>query len=375
MGRGSGVRAVGKEAIQVDFRWKGIRCRERIRLPPTDGNLKYVKRLKAVIEHEIATGTFEYSRHFPESERAKAVTGGATLRAAMTAYIDSLVGSVEPETLYEYRNDAEVFASWFPADKALASLTRAEVRTELAKQNLSRSRLNSLLKPIRGTLRQLVEDCPTMRNPLQNFQIRRVEPEKDDLIDPFTPQEIERLSATEHGRLWKFVAWTGIRTGELIGLRRGDVDLDTQSLNIRRTIRRGRVKVPKTKAGKRCIDLLPEARAVLGHGFDPHRDAETPLFPHPATGTDWKHANTINKAFRRACQAANVRYRYPYQLRHTFATWALSCGENPLWVAKMLGHKDVTILYRHYAKWMQDLDAMAGRRMAALVQKAQTRAA
>jgi integrase len=37
---------------------------------------------------------------------------------------------------------------------------------------------------------------------------------------------------------------------------------------------------------------------------------------------------------------ANIDYRNPYQTRHTYASQMLSRGENPMWVAHQLGHKD-----------------------------------
>lgn len=363
MGRGPGVRAVGAEAIQIDFRWQGVRCRERLRLRPTEANLKYVARLKAVIEHEIATGTFEYAKHFPDSARAGVRnTGTATLARALQAYVVSLTGSVEPETVREYSRDAAIFAGWFPPDKTLDSLTRKEVRRELAKQNLSLSRLTNILKPVRGTLRQAVDDLDIPNNPLHGFEIRRIAaPKEEDDIDPFTPDEIERLRCTQCGELWTFWVWTGLRSGEIIGLRRGDVDLPRGTVAIRRAIRLGREKRPKTRTGERLVNLLPAARAVLGI-YD-RSEADLPLFRNPRTGRDWHEAKALNREFRRACKAANVRYRYVYQLRHTFATWGLSSGENPLWVAKMMGHKDITVLFKHYGRWMPNLNPTAGSKM------------
>lgn len=46
---------------------------------------------------------------------------------------------------------------------------------------------------------------------------------------------------------------------------------------------------------------------------------------------------------QRALRKAGVRYRYPYQMRHTFASQALSAGENAMWVARQMGHRDWTI--------------------------------
>jgi integrase len=361
MGRGPGIRAVGVEAIQIDFRWKGARCRERIRLPPTARNLRYAARLKATIEHEIATGTFDYARHFPRSPRARngGMGPGQGLRSALLAFVDSLAGSIEPETLAKYRHDAATVAGWFP-NHTLQNLTRSEVRQKLSEQNLSRKRLLNLLTPLRGALEQALEDDVIQTNPLATFRLRRVEQPKE-VIDPFSREEVDRLGRTELGHLWVFWAWTGLRSGEVIGLQWGDVDDPPSRLSIRRAVRVGREKRTKTRAGERLVSLLPAARAVLGVRDRP----EAPVFLNPNTGTRWHEDRTLARAFRKACKAAEVRYRYPYQLRHTFASWALSSGENPLWVAKQMGHADVITVFRNYARYIPDMNPEAGQKMTA----------
>lgn len=360
MGRGPGIRAVGVEAIQIDFRWKGVRCRERIRLPPTARNLRYAARLKATIEHEIATGTFDYANHFPRSPRARGgLPGGSTsLRSAMLGYVDSLAGSIEPETLTKYRHDAATVAGWFP-HQTLQSLTRREVRQKLSEQNLSRKRLLNLLTPLRGALEQALEDEQIQSNPLATFRLRRVEKPKER-IDPFSREEVDRLSRTELGALWEFWAWAGPRSGELIGLEWGDVDLASDRAVIRRSVRVGRTKVPKTTAGTRVVDLVQPARRALAR-LD--QKADGPVFRNPNTGERWHEDRALARAFRKACAAAEVRYRYPYQLRHTFASWALSSGENPLWVAKQMGHADVTMIFKVYGKYMPNMNPEAGQKM------------
>jgi integrase len=359
MGRGPGIRAVGVEAIQIDFRWKGVRCRERIRLPPTSRNLRYAARLKATIEHEIATGTFDYARHFPRSPRARhgGLGPGQGLRSALLAFVDSLAGSIEPETLAKYRHDAATVAGWFP-HHTLQSLTRGEVRQKLSEQNLSRKRLLNLLTPLRGALNQALDDGLIEKDPLSGFRLRRVEA-PIERIDPFSRDEIDRLSRTELGKLWVFWAWTGLRSGEVIGLQWGDVDDPPTRLSIRRAVRVGREKRTKTRSGERLVDLLPAARSVLGVRDRP----EAAVFRNPNTGERWHEDRGLARAFRKACAAAEVRYRYPYQLRHTFASWALSSGENPLWVAKQMGHVDVTMIFKVYGKYMPNMNPEAGQKM------------
>ena len=71
MGDKSGVRVRSDSSIEIDFYYRNVRCRERIKINPTPKNIAYCTKLKARIEHEIATGEFDYKKHFPESLRAK----------------------------------------------------------------------------------------------------------------------------------------------------------------------------------------------------------------------------------------------------------------------------------------------------------------
>lgn len=51
---------------------------------------------------------------------------------------------------------------------------------------------------------------------------------------------------------------------------------------------------------------------------------------------------------------AGIEYREMKQTRHSFATNALSCGENPLWIAKVMGHRDTDMIIRVYGKYIED---------------------
>lgn len=371
MGRGTGVRVVGEDAIQIDFRWNGERRRERIRLSPTKANLAYCRGWKRRIEDEIAHGSFDYAKHFPESERAKELAeaaAGGRLGAYMREFVRSLSKQVQPETLKEYENDAETIIAGLN-DPPLGSVTKAMVRNWIATLDLSKSRIDNLIRPLRGSLRQAEEDELIPKNPLKGYEVRRVKTDvEDDDIDPFTPEEVQALSEVSLGDLWTFWAWSGPRSGEIIGLQQGDVDSDFSKITVRRTVRRGRAKPPKTAAGMRTIELLPPAQEALRRvaklwGDEWKKDPIAPIFLNPNTGRWWYEAKALNRAFARTCKGAKVRRRYVYQLRHTFATWALSAGENPWWIAKRMGHEDVQTLYDHYGKWMKELDAKAGLRM------------
>jgi integrase len=275
-----------------------------------------------------------------------------------------LRGSLEPETVDEYGKDAEAFAEAIGRDTPLEALTRARVREWVNASSLSKKRLDNILIPIRGALKQAIEDGTIQHNPLEAFQIKRVS-KPGSSIDPFTPEEVALLAREHLGDLWTFWAWSGLRSGEIIGLQLRDIERDAGQIFVRRSIRVGREKSPKTASGTRTLALLPAARAALRsvvaqrNGMGEGHSA----FVNPNTGERWHEDRGLARAFRKACEAAGVRYRYPYQLRHTFATWALSSGENPAWIARYMGHADTMMLFRVYGKWMPSLDPQAGSKM------------
>ena len=70
-GKQRGVRPRTEGSMELDFRYRGVRCRERIKLAPTEKNIKYCERWKARIEDEIAKKEFDYAKHFPDSPKVK----------------------------------------------------------------------------------------------------------------------------------------------------------------------------------------------------------------------------------------------------------------------------------------------------------------
>lgn len=285
---------------------------------------------------------------------------GTPLRTSLLAYVDSLASELEPETVRKYRLDAITVADWFPGE-SLKTLTRAKVRDRLANLSLSRKRILNLLTPLRGAVGQAADDGDLSSNPLEKLRIRRTRTVDRERPHPFTPAEIEALAKAPLGDLWVAWAWSGLRPGEIIGLQPIDIDLEHRRIHVRRAVRVGRQKAPKTAAGERTIALLPRAREAFERALAVAREAC--VFWNPNTGERWHEDRALARAFKIACTAAGVAYRPPKHLRHTYASWALSSGENPMWVAKQMGHEDTTMVFRVYAQWIPDIDSEAGGRM------------
>ena len=78
-------------------------------------------------------------------------------------------------------------------------------------------------------------------------------------------------------------------------------------------------------------------------------------FTIPSAIKPWETSQQIRRtAWIPTLKKAGVRYRNPYQTRHTYASMMLSKGENIMWVSKQLGHVDVEMVMRSYGRWIPD---------------------
>jgi integrase len=123
------------------------------------------------------------------------------------------------------------------------------------------------------------------------------------------------------------------------------------------TVREGRVQgiegPPKTLSSYRDIDMLDPLLAVMRqHRLTSPRDAVY-VFTN-RHGRPLEVNNLRNRVWYPALQRAKLRKRTMYQTRHTFASLMLSHGEDPLWVARMLGHTSLDMIFKHYGKFIRN---------------------
>ena len=371
MGRGTGARTASRTSIEISFYFKGVRCRERLKLTPTKANLRYAENLKGEIENAIAKGTFDYAQTFPNSNRAKMfakVAGDVTpVRQALETWLKGVEPQVARSTFIDYRNIIRNHLIPAFGELKLSELSRAHVKEWAAEKAATRKRIANMLSPLRQTLADAVDAEHIGKNPLHGWTYRKREAVKvTDDIDPFTLEEQAAIIAhlpEQAANLIQFAFWTGLRTSELIALEWGDVDWGRGIVQVRRAKVRGKLKPPKTDAGNREVKLLPPAITALNaqkaHTFMVGQE----VFHNPRTSEPWEGDGAIRKtAWVYALRKAGVRYRRPY----TFASMMLTAGENPIWVAAQMGHRDWSMIIRVYGRWIPEADPHAGSKAAAL---------
>ena len=155
--------------------------------------------------------------------------------------------------------------------------------------------------------------------------------------------------------IFEFAFWTGLRTSELIAVRWQDVDFQAKKVHIRITrTTQGEKYRGKTITSLRAIDLNPPARDALLRQKT-YTEGKVSVFENPHTGQPWKdHAPLRRTAWQPALEKAGVRYRCPYQTRHTYASMHLSAGAEPMYVAAQMGHRDWGMIRKVYGRWLPE---------------------
>jgi integrase len=168
--------------------------------------------------------------------------------------------------------------------------------------------------------------------------------------------------------------FTGLRQGELLGLRWTDVDLDTGKLSVRCSLKvtdRGLDFSPtKNKASRRSVPLNNSAVAALSaHRLRQNEErlrlgelwADNDLVFPNRLGKPMNPSNLYNREFRVLLEKAGLQGRgfTFHSLRHTFATELFRRGEHPKIVQSLLGHSSITQTMDRYSHLLEGIDGDA----------------
>jgi integrase len=179
--------------------------------------------------------------------------------------------------------------------------------------------------------------------------------------------------------LLRLAATTGMRRGEVLGLRWRDVDLQRGVLQVVQQRVRGADALtygpPKTSRGRRRIDLDPatvsalrehrrrqlEDRLAFGPGYI---DADLVFARADGSPLD---PDVVSRSFERLARRVGLTPIRFHDLRHTHATLALAAGIHPKVVQERLGHSSVSITLDLYSHAVPAMQADAASRIAAIV--------
>lgn len=225
---------------------------------------------------------------------------------------------------------------------------------------------------MRSALDEAVTDGVLQINPVSlvtasRYQSDKAEAESSYVVDPLSPAEVDALLSAAGNKQWenlfRFAIQTGLRSSELCALRWRDIDFVSRTAHVQNASVVGVIKGTKTKAGTRKVELTEEAlKALASQKLFTFMKGEM-IFEDPKSNKPWASADAIRKkAWVPILRKAGIRYRNPYQTRHTFATSHISRGVNLFWLAGQMGHKGPEMLFRHYGTYLKEYDGQTTRK-------------
>lgn len=366
MARRGNTVTVRTSSIRIEFTFEKIRYQKTLRardgtsLKPTIPNIKFANRLIAEINQKIALGCFDMAEYFPADGGQGAMTVGRQLdlwQGAQRVEASTLKGY---ESAVRFWKNAVYDTNRLDArlgDVLLAGLKLSQVMGVLAlKPKLSGKTVNNYAAVLKAALDLAVADRTLDRNVCDSLARAKWQKEPPD---PFTRDEAETIIAEMHRRhpgqvanLVEFWFFTGLRTSEASGLRWANVDKASKYVHISEALVRGEHKASTKTGVARDVQLNSRAFEAITRQRQHTEMANGYVWQDPRYEQAW----IDERAFRRSyweplLRKCGIRYRRPYNMRHTYATMMLMAGVNPAFAAKQMGHS-VEIFLSTYTKWI-----------------------
>lgn len=303
--------------------------------------------------------------------------------------VDSVRDNVKARTLSNYRLQVRAHIAPTIGRVKLKNLSPAHV------QGLYRSKLDAGLSPssvryihavLHRALKQAVRWGLIQRNVTEAVDIPKLIREE---VAALSPEQARTFLETARGdrfeALYQLAIRTGLRRGELLGLRWADVDLEAGTLRIVRQLQRLRDQTdaqgktvtriaftaPKSGKGRQIRLTAPAVESLRAHRT---RQAEEKLRAGSLyedqslmfateVGTPLEPSNIDRRSFKPLLRRAGLPEIRFHDLRHTCATLLLSGNTPPKVVQEVLGHADIALTLNTYSHVMPDMQERAGEAM------------
>lgn len=313
----------------------------------------------------------------------------------------SLKRGLKDNTFKNYQYLYEYFVSDQLGAILISNLKKSDIRSfynSLAEErHVKVSTIDSIHTVLHQVLQIALDDEYITNNPsdnaLKELKQSRTEGKKTNkaltLNEQLLFEKFLETSSRYKGWYPVFITmlWTGLRVGEVTGLRWEDIDFENDTINVNHTLvyydtrtQNGvtfAINTPKTKAGERIVPLLPRVKEALL--MEKERQTELDItckskidgytnFIFLNRFGNVFHQGTLNKALKRIVRDCNFalldgiiksEVMLPnfsnHTLRHTFTTRMVETGTNMKAMQEILGHSDISTTMNIYAEATKEL--------------------
>ncbi|MGF1399905.1 tyrosine-type recombinase/integrase [Streptococcus infantarius] len=313
----------------------------------------------------------------------------------------TLKKGLKDNTFQNYQYLYELFISESIGEITIKNLKKSDIRlfyNHLAdKRHLKINTIDSIHTVLHQVLDIAVDDEYILNNPsdnaLKELKQARTNGKKGKKALTLKQQKLFEDFLSENSKykgwypIFITMLWTGMRVGEITGLRWEDIDFDNNLIHINHTLvyydtrtEKGckfAINTPKTKAGKRTIPMLSKVKKALKQEKERQNDLGINCNVKIDGYTNFVFLNrfgnvyqqcSLNKALKRIIRDCNYEIFdgkiksdtilpnfSNHSLRHTFTTRMVESGTNLKVMQEILGHSDISTTMNIYAEATQDL--------------------
>lgn len=364
----------------IDFRYQGQRCREQTLLDDTAANRRRLEKLLDKIESDISIGIFDYAKTFPNSPRAKKFAKDSEQINGAPLFSE-FVEEWWQENAFRWKRSgiknmrSTLDKHLLPAFGAItvSQVSKGDIlkfRAHLSElpgrggKTLSNKRINNIMQP----LKSILDEGADRYGFVSPFRaIKRLPVSKSD-VNPFSLAEMMHFLENVRPDFRNYFTTrflTGLRTGEIDGLRWKNVDFERGIIYVREAFTYGAMDTTKTGTERDvqmsslvCEALMKQRQLTIGISEFVFCNRD---------GKQLDQANVTKRIWYPTLERLGMEKRRPYQTRHTAATLWLAAGENPEWVAYQLGHASTQMLFQTYSRYIPNATRKDGSAFESLI--------
>lgn len=369
----------------IDFRYLGVRCREQTLLDDNPRNRRQLEALMQRIEAKMMLGEFRYGDFFPNSSnllkmisleeaahRKSGLNRGSSVVPSFAEFAEQWFSEKRVEWRASHLRNVRSLL-----DSALLPALGTMPLNVITKEDLLNFRIHQASLPGRngnstvtpktvnnrmGILSMIMSEASDrygFDNPYRNIKPLKL---RKTHIEPFSLVEVNRILDNvrpDYRHYYAVRFFTGLRTGEVDGLKWKYIDFERRQILVRETLIAGATEYTKTDGSQREIPMLGPVYEALRKQKETTGQFGNYVFCN-SRGEPLDQNNVTKRVWYPLLKYLGLTKRRPYQSRHTAATLLLASGENPEWIARLLGHTSTEMLFSVYSRYVPNLTRQDG---------------
>ncbi|MFA6145225.1 MAG: site-specific integrase [Sulfurimonas sp.] len=260
---------------------------------------------------------------------------------------------LKPSTFEKYQRIIELRLLPFFKDTPITEIKTSDIKLWLLDiDDVGGKSIRTYISVVKGIFDEAFFDELIERNPVSRIRLPKI---IKPIIHPFTPDEVNSILQTAQMVNYKnylnIAFFTGMRSGEIIGLKKEDIDLKNKMIKIRRTRSRFGETTPKTRGSSRDIPILDSLFPLIESLYNLH---DHDYLFKTQYNEPYRDTNVfVDRYWKPSLKSLNLEYRRPYNTRHTYATNMLYRNlVTPVELSQLLGHSNTEMVFNVYVAYL-----------------------